>query len=725
MISRRSLIALSIALLHLAVALASPALSAAGQTNRRTTTQNKHRKKSPPAAKDDSASSDTASPDSRGLKVQQINTGVTLEGRGKLWAVVVGVSRYKNLAPDAQLQYPSRDAEEFAAFLRSPQGGGFPSTQIKMLLNEQATLSGIRTALGTWLARSAEAEDLVYVFFAGHGVVEGERDGYLLAYDSDPQNLYATALSISELDKIISERLRARLVVLMADACHSGRIGMASRALEERVLVNRFLDEVGKSGQGVFRLLASRADEKSYEDKKWGGGHGVFSYYLLEGLKGKADRDRDGIVRAGELLDYLSEAVPGATNALQHPRAAGNIETRLPLAVLSTAGARNDSTARGQSNAAIEPKSLALEVRGAPGSEVYIDNAYRGRIRPNGLLVIEAVARGDHELSVDAPGAETLTQTVTLAAARTVLDLKAALPADAAKKSSPLVAQIKEYLSRDQVLENGGAWDIYKKLVAESPTEPQRKNMEVILSSVLEEIGQQAINDYVRSPEKVSQLKRDVFPHAAKAFKCLMRLRPDDRIVESKQLFCEARVLIDNGKSKDAIPILQKAVTLDPRAAYLHNALAVAYRQEKDMANAMASFTRAATLAPNWSLPRFQIGALYLAQNQYDKAADEFATAVTLDPSDAISRLMLVRARRGTQNYSQAEKDAQELLRVNANYALAYQELGLIYEATQQFAKAADAFENYLRLAPNAPDSAAIRERVKQDRQMEPGKRPN
>ena len=284
----------------------------------------------------------------RGLSVQQIRSGVSLDGRGKLWAVVIGVSSYKNLPADAQLKFPHRDAEEFAAFLRSPQGGGFPSSQIKVLLNQDATLAAVRTALCTWLARSAEPEDSVYIFFAGHGVVEGDRDGYLLAHDSDPQNLYATALSVDELNKVISERLRTRLVVLITDACHAGRLGFASRGVEEKILVNRFLDEVGKTGEGVFRLLASRPDELSYEDKRWGGGHGVFTNFLLEGLRGRADRDGDGVVRAGELLDYLSEVVPNETKALQHPRAAGNIETRLPLAVIST------TKARGASDVAIE-----------------------------------------------------------------------------------------------------------------------------------------------------------------------------------------------------------------------------------------------------------------------------------------------------------------------------------------------------------------------------------
>src|SRR5512138_2046035 len=65
--------------------------------------------------------------DARGLSVQQIRSGMSLDGRGRLWAVVIGVSSYKNLPGDAQLKFPHRDAEEFATFLRSPQGGGFPS----------------------------------------------------------------------------------------------------------------------------------------------------------------------------------------------------------------------------------------------------------------------------------------------------------------------------------------------------------------------------------------------------------------------------------------------------------------------------------------------------------------------------------------------------------------------------------------------------------------------
>jgi uncharacterized caspase-like protein len=274
-------------------------------------------------------------PTERDLAVEKIQSGASLDGRGRLWAVIIGISRYKNLPTKAQLRFANRDAEELATFLRSPNGGGFPSSNIKILTDAEASLASVRTALGTWLTRSTEPSDVVYIFFAGHGVVENEQDGYLLAYDSDPQNLYATALSVAELNKIIAERLKARIVVLIADACHSGNLGWTSRGADTEVLINRYLDELGRTGTGVVKLLASRANERSFEDERCGGGHGVFTYFLLEGLRAKADRDKDSVVRASELIDFLSEVVPKETQALQHPRVAGNLEARLPLAVLS------------------------------------------------------------------------------------------------------------------------------------------------------------------------------------------------------------------------------------------------------------------------------------------------------------------------------------------------------------------------------------------------------
>jgi uncharacterized caspase-like protein len=439
-----------------------------------------------------------------------------LDRRAKLWAVVIGISHYDNVPPEAQLRFADRDAQEFANFLRSPSGGGFPSDHVQILLNENASLPAVRTALGTWLPRSAEPDDVVYVFFAGHGVTEGDHDGYLLARDSDPQNLYATALSLSELDKIITQRLRARNVVLIADACHAGHLGWASRSASGDVLISRYLTEIGQSGQGILRLMASRGDERSYEDVRWGGGHGVFTYSMLEGLRGKADADQDGVVRAAELIGYLSSVVPEQTKALQHPQAAGDIDPAMALAIVN----------RPVQPPAAPASAAQLELQGAAGTEVYLDNRYFGRIRPAGTLVLQDLAAGSHELSLDLPGRDTVTQQISLPAGKTVINLNSPAARPAAPAASPLVASIRKAIADGKILDAGGGGELYQRLVRENANEPQRLAIETSLSTALEETGQRAINQYVHAP--LTELQRDIFHRAALAFNHLDTLRPGD-----------------------------------------------------------------------------------------------------------------------------------------------------------------------------------------------------
>jgi tetratricopeptide (TPR) repeat protein len=638
----------------------------------------------------------------RDLKIAPDST-TSLDQRSRLWAVVVGISHYDNVPPQAQLKFADRDAQAFAAFLRSPAGGGFPSDHVQTLLNNQASLSALRTALGTWLARSAEPEDIVYIFFAGHGVTEGEHDGYLLARDSDPQNLYATALPITELDKIITQRVHARHIVLIADACHAGNIGWSSRGIAEQVMVGRYLAEIGQSGQGVLRLLASRSDERSYEDPQWGGGHGAFTYFLLEGLSGKADMDHDGVVRAAELIDYLASVVPQQTKALQHPQAAGHMDPAMALAVVARTAPSPASAAAG----------ATLELQGAAGTEVYLDNRYYGRIRPAGTLIVDTLTAGSHDLSFDPPGGDSVTQPITLSAGRTVLRLSPSAPKLSASQGSPTVAAIRQAIAAGNIQDAGGAWDLYQRLVRETPQEPQRRLVETQLSMALEETGQRAINEYVHAP--ITEMRRDTFHRAARAFADLEMIRPGDQELEAKQLFCTGRALVVDGKFEQAVAALQKAAALDPRAAYIQNALGVAHERLDRNREAVQFFHSAASLAPAWALPHLHLGLQYQAQG--DKSAEkEFKTAIQLDPRQPFLREALAQYYHGQGRNQDAERELETLTQFAPGYAPAYRELGKLYEVTREYARAAAAFENYLRLAPDAPDSAAIRARIAEDR---------
>ena len=104
-------------------------------------------------------------------------------------------------------------------------------------------------------------------------------------------------------------------------------ITLAMRGHEE---VARFLTRVAEAKDGIAVLSASSANEFSQEGERWGGGHGVFTYYLLRGLKGEAD----GIVTIREVYDYLYRKVAEDTAGGQHPELKGNFDNNLPLGIV-------------------------------------------------------------------------------------------------------------------------------------------------------------------------------------------------------------------------------------------------------------------------------------------------------------------------------------------------------------------------------------------------------
>jgi uncharacterized caspase-like protein len=88
---------------------------------------------------------------------------------------------------------------------------------------------------------------------------------------------------------------------------------------------------LSKGGSGVCIISASDDKQLSQEGKQWGGGHGVFTYFLLKGLKGEADYNKRGKVTLGELIPYLSENVRRATNSSQSPTVSGKFDPALTI----------------------------------------------------------------------------------------------------------------------------------------------------------------------------------------------------------------------------------------------------------------------------------------------------------------------------------------------------------------------------------------------------------
>ncbi len=243
-----------------------------------------------------------------------------------LWAIIVGISQYQH--SKWNLNFAHRDAEELCQLINSPVGGKYKEKHILSLVNDQATTGKIQGALRSFLKKPGQ-EDIVFLYFACHGTPDPDRPEnlYLLTYDTDPNDIAATALPMREINLAIQETLLAKRVIIIADTCHSAAIGgHMGRATSERAgQVNRFLENLSQARSGIALLTSAEKEETSREGEIWGGGHGVFTHFLLDGMRGSADgypadkRKKDGMVEIGELFEYVRDKVRDNTDDQQHP----------------------------------------------------------------------------------------------------------------------------------------------------------------------------------------------------------------------------------------------------------------------------------------------------------------------------------------------------------------------------------------------------------------------
>lgn len=209
------------------------------------------------------------------------------------YALVVGINQFQNVSG---LRFAVADAKGVADLLTNPEAGRFPKSNVTLLADQDATLLGVKTAIGKIRAQ-ANADDLVLIYVASHGSPRGDDPNgvsYIYMNDTKPDNLFATSLQMIELVDTMRRDLRAKRVVLILDTCYSGdatasrgvRVHTASQtvgpATEFSVAADRF-DEKTPDGAARIVISASRADETSLEDSRTG--HGYFTSFLLAALR--------------------------------------------------------------------------------------------------------------------------------------------------------------------------------------------------------------------------------------------------------------------------------------------------------------------------------------------------------------------------------------------------------------------------------------------------------
>ena len=300
------------------------------------------------------------------------------------YALVIGIAHYQNLPESAQLRYPDRDAESLYTTLISKQGGEFPADHVHMLTGTQASKANILHELEDWLPAVTEPDDRVLIYFAGHGFISGGK-GYLAPYDIDLHDIASTAIPMDTVGSLIGTKIKGKWKVLLTDACHSGAITPETSPSElNRVLLNVH--------QSILSLTASRDREQSFESPDWGGGHGIFTYYVVRGLGGEADANGDGIVTADELAEYVHTNVRAATGGRQNPTSErGSFDSNMVLAYDPTHAKQPVTTA------GLQYGTLVVQTN-MDNTELWLDGKQVGVVAKASALRLPGLSPGSHTI---------------------------------------------------------------------------------------------------------------------------------------------------------------------------------------------------------------------------------------------------------------------------------------------------------------------------------------
>ena len=569
-------------------------------------------------------------------------------------AVVVGISDYQdNGIPD--LQYAHRDAEAFAAWLRSPAGGNMPERNLVLLTNGEATLGKIVSAL-TGLIADAREGDQVIIYFSGHGDVEANlfsQPGYLLCHDSKASVYMAGAFNIRDLQEVVntlSLQNKARVLVI-TDACRAGKLAGSSingAQLTSANLAKQFTNET--------KILSCQTSEYSLEGPQWGGGRGVFSYHLVDGLTGLADRNADDLVTLFELEMYLGEKVPEETAPhRQFPFAIGDKTAKM---------ARVDAPALA---ALRQAKSGASPMLGGTDMRGWED---------------ELVATTD-----------SATQALYYAYKSA---LKHGALIDTAGGNQSAWALLPQLLQRESLSELHGL--LRRNLAAALLDEAQQA-----LNALLDDDPYET-NQWLHNPDKYV-----LYPeYLAKTIELLGERHYMYNTLMGKQLFFQAKNVAgqeahwqDGGVWNDSINqltrnLLTSALKLEPNAPYAHYALGTSWMKHYWGDGADTFFyhqNQALALSPTWVMPRLNIVNFYMFNiiNPDWKTCEEYILqGLALKPNSYVLTERLAWLYQRTYRMDEAIALAHKMASMRPDLPNGYATLGSTYSSLRQYDLAED-----------------------------------
>ncbi len=551
-------------------------------------------------------------------------------------ALVIGISNYQDDGiPD--LKYADRDAKEFIKYLKSNGGGGLKDDQIKLLTNEQATNAQIYAELD-WLVGNCGPDDQAVIYFSGHGDVETKTNrqrGFLLAYDTPPTNYMIGALRLDDLNGYLETLVDNKSkIIVITDACHSGNLagGMEGVGATAQALSAQF--------QNQIKIMSCQPNELSMEGEQWGGGRGVFSFYLIDGLIGMADTNKDSIVTLSELERYLDQTVPAETDQAQYPNATGMKGAKLvtvdPLQLLALEAER----AAPQQMKPIAPKGLETAILAAADTSVQ-------------QLYGEFLAAVNSHYF---------------------------LPSDVKPGRHP----------------GKSASELYDRLSKEEALAPMHGLMKRNFAAALQDDSQQAINAYLRSDhaELAARENDDINRYKSnpvylgKAASLLGDKHVLYKQLVAKQYYFEGLIKrLEGGKTGDTMVLNQalalefQSLDMDSGAAYAYNEIGLIYdgirkpyktagNQQKNselFQKQIHNYKLAMELAPKWMMPYYNAGVTYKEWRLLEDGENMTIKAISLDSNFVNAYICLAEIYYLSNKYDSCINVNKKLLKIKSD----------------------------------------------------------
>lgn len=218
------------------------------------------------------------------------------------YAIVIGIEQYRQKLPKAD--YAVHDAITVSEYLTKSLG--YPEENVIILTNDRASKSDFEKYFEKWLPNNVEPGSTIFVYYSGHGAPNPKTsDAYLVPYDGDPSFIAETGYSLKRMYAALG-KLPAKHVIVTLDSCFSGAGGRSVIAKGVRPLVMNLQSNVVLP-MNMTVLSASSGDQMSstYDEK----GHGLFTYFMLKGIKNEDVTRPDGSLKIDDLYSYIKPQV--------------------------------------------------------------------------------------------------------------------------------------------------------------------------------------------------------------------------------------------------------------------------------------------------------------------------------------------------------------------------------------------------------------------------------